>query len=309
MHRDSFSFADTSWFPPPFTSFLGVLFDLNGNTHYGWVRLSVDADRFSSPGGTCVKEYLAILDYAYEDIPGVAIPAGSTGDLCINDLYEPNNVQSAARNLNAGVINGAPDMFICDGDDQDWYYFYSVQPGTTLRIRLENLPEDYNVELWDSGGMLAASADTGTTDELIVYPNAASGIYYVRVWGQNGVFDPFQPYTLKVDYPGKGNTQTNLLPLVSFSRENNLERGDPGFQLFPNPAKDAVSLHFSCLPLEQIDLSLTDLHGKMVRRQTIEPQEVKGPVSLDISGLPEGIYWVHLIWEDQNEIIKLVISD
>lgn len=46
--------------------FLGVRFDIGGNTHYGWVRLSVSAS----------GDEFTVLDYAYEATPGEPIDAG-----------------------------------------------------------------------------------------------------------------------------------------------------------------------------------------------------------------------------------------
>lgn len=47
--------------------YVGVRFDLNGNTHYGWVLVSFDSNRT-----------LTIKEYAYEDQPNTPINAGQT---------------------------------------------------------------------------------------------------------------------------------------------------------------------------------------------------------------------------------------
>ena len=76
-HKDSFNYAgtnymnykghwnDTTW------HFAGVAFKLNGNTHYGWMRLRII---YISALQVAVQSY----DFAYEDIPGKAILAGDT---------------------------------------------------------------------------------------------------------------------------------------------------------------------------------------------------------------------------------------
>ncbi|MEX0998197.1 MAG: T9SS type A sorting domain-containing protein [Flavobacteriaceae bacterium] len=54
--------------------YVGVLFDVSGNTHYGWIRIDVaDSANF------------IVLDYAYEATPDTAIEAGDEGDLSTND--------------------------------------------------------------------------------------------------------------------------------------------------------------------------------------------------------------------------------
>jgi hypothetical protein len=46
--------------------FIGVRFEIGGNIHYGWVRLDVNQS----------GSVWTVKDYAYEDIPGIAINAG-----------------------------------------------------------------------------------------------------------------------------------------------------------------------------------------------------------------------------------------
>lgn len=55
--------------------FLGVSFQLAGNTHYGWIRLDL------APSG----DNFVIKDFAYNATPGAAIAAGDQGTLGIDD--------------------------------------------------------------------------------------------------------------------------------------------------------------------------------------------------------------------------------
>ena len=49
--------------------FVGVKFERSGNTHYGWVRLSVNQ----------AGSEFTVHDYAYEDVAGASITTGDTG--------------------------------------------------------------------------------------------------------------------------------------------------------------------------------------------------------------------------------------
>ena len=51
--------------------FLGVRFQISGNTHYGWVRFD---SKLSAGGGS---PYLIIKDYAYDDVPNTPINTGA----------------------------------------------------------------------------------------------------------------------------------------------------------------------------------------------------------------------------------------
>jgi hypothetical protein len=58
-----------SWFVSG-ARYLGVVFQIEGKTHYGWMRLVNSSQR----GAT-------LIGYAYEDIPGKSIRAGQMKDL------------------------------------------------------------------------------------------------------------------------------------------------------------------------------------------------------------------------------------
>ena len=54
--------------------YVGLRFVLNGQTHYGWIRLSVNGDSHHIPAIT-----VKMTGYAYETTPNKAIPAGYRG--------------------------------------------------------------------------------------------------------------------------------------------------------------------------------------------------------------------------------------
>jgi hypothetical protein len=67
------SFYSGSW-PYHKTAYLGIQFEIEGETHYGWARLSVKPVNFAKN----VRVYLA--GYAYEMQPNQPIRAGDTGE-------------------------------------------------------------------------------------------------------------------------------------------------------------------------------------------------------------------------------------
>lgn len=58
----------TANFPTGTDTYLGARFDLNSNTHYGWVKVNWDGN------GTFI-----VKDYAYESTPDIAIAASDMG--------------------------------------------------------------------------------------------------------------------------------------------------------------------------------------------------------------------------------------
>jgi hypothetical protein len=59
----------------PKNKFLGVSFQINGQTHYGWIRLSVTTT--SDPNGSRMSA--TVTGYAYETVPNKPILAGTAG--------------------------------------------------------------------------------------------------------------------------------------------------------------------------------------------------------------------------------------
>lgn len=71
-----------------------------------------------------------------------------------------------------------------------------------------------------------------------------------------------------------------------------------GFTVYPNPAKDQISIN----ALKSGTLMMLNASG-----QTIKKLEVIGtPTNVDISGLPEGIYFIRFITEDNIMVEKII---
>lgn len=79
--------------------FLGIAFDISGATHYGWVRLDVDA------GATTIT----IKDHAYNTVADAPLNAGEDG-LGLNDVPLDSKVNFKPM-LDKALINVTPDLF------------------------------------------------------------------------------------------------------------------------------------------------------------------------------------------------------
>jgi hypothetical protein len=74
-----YSFPSGNWYLVP-TAYLGLRFQINGEDHYGWVRITVDWNR--------TNLFAGVTGYAYETEPNTPIIAGDTGH-AINENSEP----------------------------------------------------------------------------------------------------------------------------------------------------------------------------------------------------------------------------
>jgi hypothetical protein len=78
--------------------YMGVEFDISGATHYGWVRLDVDANATS----------ITIKDHAYNMVADTGLDAGEDG-LGLTDVDMINKVHFKPM-LNKVIINVTPDL-------------------------------------------------------------------------------------------------------------------------------------------------------------------------------------------------------
>ncbi|HMQ07665.1 MAG TPA: IPTL-CTERM sorting domain-containing protein, partial [Saprospiraceae bacterium] len=64
--------------------YIGIAFDIGGNTHYGWIQVEVEQEIQLTPGldGSPISasSCITVLDYAYNSVPNQPIRAGSRGD-------------------------------------------------------------------------------------------------------------------------------------------------------------------------------------------------------------------------------------
>lgn len=109
--------ASNSYWCGVTNKFLGLRFDIGGNTHYGWARLDVNAS-----GSTWL-----LKDYAYDDTPGASIIAGD-GILGIDDELV-SKVKVVALNKNIALYN-LPESTS--------YKLFNMTGQTVLNDKIEN---------------------------------------------------------------------------------------------------------------------------------------------------------------------------
>lgn len=93
------------------------------------------------------------------------------------------------------VTAGMPVTVI---SDEDWYSVYQTE-GFNITVDLENLPDDFDLAVYDeSMALVGFSIESGTTAENVSISAPADGYYYIRVYGYAGASSNGQPYHLTV---------------------------------------------------------------------------------------------------------------
>ncbi|MBT3221526.1 MAG: hypothetical protein HN348_20795, partial [Proteobacteria bacterium] len=125
-----------------------------------------------------------------------------TGDICIEDSYEPNDSEAEAQPVAEGAH---ADMTLCVGDN-DWYTI-DVANGQTLSVDIgfTHLDNDLGLSLYElnADGSLTfrTTADTLTDDESVLYQPFSETTLVVEVFRNSGQIDA--AYTMDVSISGE----------------------------------------------------------------------------------------------------------
>lgn len=220
-----------------------------------------------------------------------------------SDILEPNNTSATA-----GAINVATDYTaqIASNGDNDYYKFNNTSTQKNVRVKLTNLPFDYDMKLYKPNGSLqATSQNGGTTDEKIIFNTTSSknvGTYKVYVYGYAGAFSSTQCYTLRVD-----------ISSTSFTSAPELVLGDVktlrgGIKLYPVPASSYVNISFDAFQKGTSEIIINNLVGQEVLRKTVSVDNGINFTSMDVSKLAAGVYSVKVISGTTVQTQKLLIS-
>jgi bacillolysin/thermolysin len=172
-----------------------------------------------------------------------AFTSVGVGGSTATDNYEPNDTRTAAY---GPIASGTTyDSYIYTSNDVDYYYFDIASTGT-ITVTLSNLAGDYDLYLYNAAGTLLKSSLNGsTTNESITYSAAATGRYYVRVIGYNGVYSTTKPYALKTTYPSESGTGQWYYETLSIDSPHNYINNYNGTNEYSKPGAIQVSVHFS----------------------------------------------------------------
>ena len=145
--------------------YLGLKLISNGQTYYGWARLSVSV---SSNAASCT-----IKDYAYESTPGKSIIAGDTGE---SSVTKTSNDEVNEEIIDATELKIAPNP---------------VSASTIISFLLPE-SEKISVRIYDITGRLVKTLIDGKIDKGIHQltwntENATAGIYILRLQTSSSV--------------------------------------------------------------------------------------------------------------------------
>ena len=96
--------------------------------------------------------------------------------------------------------------------------------------------------------------------------------------------------------PGKYECESNRIPVnITLDSITRTEEMSLNLQvnLYPNPTSHWINLDFTSMPERVNTVFIKDVMGRTLHRESIDPASVK-VVQLDVSLLPNGLYWIWL---------------
>ncbi len=223
-----------------------------------------------------------------------------------SDNYEPNGSRSSSLPLTP--VN--QDLFaqIATSTDKDWYRFANSSSTPNIRVDLTNLPADYDTELWQNNTRRRISQNSGTTSEVMIWnTTTVASNWYVHVYGYNGAFSNTQCYKLRISLSSSAFRTDGSTDGEVTEFEIPLQVLQSGFTMFPNPAVEQLNLDVDMQFDRTVKVTLGDITGKTHLLRSFDLHKGNSRVTLDVSHLPAGTYFVRV---ENGEIVgtqKLVI--
>ncbi len=227
------------------------------------------------------------------------------------DILEPNNTLATAAPILTGINNNA---LIAAKTDYDYYSFSNTIDSMRIKITLSTLPANYDLKLykWD-GTLLATSAKSGTSTETIIYNANQSnqvGIYKAYVYGNKGVFNTTQCYTLLVQKSPSNFTMPNPpgAELTNTEAPENILLKQAGLKIYPVPASGNVTVSFDANEKGKAEIIIQDQLGAILMKKVVGIDRGINFYNLDINRLPNGIYGVKVKQDNDMKMQKLIIQ-
>lgn len=150
--------------------------------------------------------------------------------------------------------------------------------------------ESYNPTANDQ--VMKSGSGTGDFNALLTGPEPDK-TYYARAYAINSAGIAY------------GNNVKFVVSPATGLSENDLS----AFHVYPNPAKDVVTLSFTKQIGEEGELSIFDLTGKMVFSKKIESGEIpENRLQIDVSGFENGVYNIRFVNGKKRFSQKLVVA-
>ncbi len=248
-----------------------------------------------APGNTNV-----IYDYSLAD--SLFTPAQA------NDGMDESKMTAIPLALNSSVTGHIGYYYKNHRDTVDWYKVITTSTGNLKLVLTSANGNASHLQLFASNGtkLLGTLTVNGNSTDSLVQAGLAANTYYVVISSLDNT--EFEPYiladTLVTPHSAawKSNSDNESLRAVD-------KTGITDVLLYPNPApKQFRLLVNSQLKADgMVALVLSDANGKIIWRSAKTNISSLSSLNVDVSKLPNGIYFLQIADENKNVTTKKIV--
>ena len=220
------------------------------------------------------------------------------------NAYETNNTSAEAKAISLGTTIFAG---LSSATDVDW--FKVTTPNSSiiaLKVSLSNLPADYDLYIYNKSlKLIATSAASGTSDEVVTYNSTArNATYYIKIAGKNGAYNTSQCYNL-------------LAQTISSSAKSRSSASEPVNEiteilnnqlLYPNPASEVVYLRFTSDKEGAANVQILNSANQVVKQYPVSLTKGNNQIQIPVNDIRPGIYLIRINNARFNMIRRFVIA-
>jgi hypothetical protein len=201
------------------------------------------------------------------------------------DNYESNNTSKQSKSVGwSSKINATIDK----SADEDWFKLSTGSSSSTnIRVTLSELPNDYDMYLYDKNlRLIGSSINSGTTAEALVFnTNSSRATYFVQVIGKSGSANVASCYAFLAE-----SSVTPYAPVSGVAYFSDIQEVET--TVFPNPVSTKVTLRFMSQATDNATLQLVNASGVTVRSNSVAVQKGANQSSINVSDIKPGLYLI-----------------
>jgi hypothetical protein len=160
--------------------------------------------------------------------------------------------------------------------------------------------ETYYVKIIQQGtGSVMLETITADTILPLNFAMLQNNKYSIRIAAMNGI-NVCRTTTFSKEFPFTENPTS--LTLQSFSNT------PEGIRAFPNPASNTLKVYLDFMPAGDYKISICNIRGQLVQQYRFNHTSVNAAININVSDVPNGLYFLYVTGGNKTLSQKLIVS-
>jgi N-acetyl-anhydromuramyl-L-alanine amidase AmpD len=223
------------------------------------------------------------------------------------DANEANNTSTTATPLASGTFKYGKLCSATTTADADWYNITTTATSTIV-VNLTELPANYNLDLYVNGAWVAASSNTGTTNESLTRSAQPAGTYLFRMYTAtttdvNSLLDYKIAATIT---PAANGLAAGDVADIAVADPTKKDKNLNNLRVIPNPLNDISQAYFDLKTAQTATLQVTDNLGRTIFTETKTYDAGIQQTELTTTDWAKGVYFVTLRSGAEQQVVKII---